>query len=89
MKPSPEELRQAVSEAERLRAAGEDTHALAKTVLYQQERLRHLEDICLRAERMVRFGMDEHEHALLVKALDAARRAEEAAVGEAETLGLA
>ncbi len=89
MKPTADELRQALSEAERLRAAGEDSHALAKTVLYQQQRLQYLEDVCQRAERMVKFGMDEHEHALLVKALDAAHRAEAAAGGADETLGLA
>jgi hypothetical protein len=88
MKPTLEELHQALTEAQRLRAAGEDAHHLAKTVLYQQERLRHLEDVCLRAERLVKFGLDEHEHALLVKALDAARHAEEAASKSAETLGL-
>ncbi|MBI5039707.1 MAG: hypothetical protein HZB57_00375 [Gammaproteobacteria bacterium] len=88
MKPTLEELHQALTEAQRLRAAGEDTQHLAKTVLYQQERLRYLEDVYLRAERLVQFGLDEHEHALLVKALDAARRAEEAASKSAETLGL-
>ena len=88
MKPTLEEIHQALAEAERLRAVGQDTHHLAKTVLYQQERLRHLEDVCLRAERLVKFGLDEHEHALLVKALDAARRAEDAASKSGETLGL-
>ena len=89
MKPTLEEMHQALAEAERLRAAGEDTHHLAKTVLYQQERLRHLEDVCLRAERLVKFGLDEHEHALLVKALGAAHRFEEAASrGAGEVLGL-
>lgn len=88
MKPTLEELHEALTEAQRLRAAGEDTHHLAKVVLYQQERLRYLEDVCLRAERLVQFGLDEHEHALLVKALDAARRAEEAASKAGETLGL-
>lgn len=88
MKPTPEEFQAAIREAERLRADTADPHALAKTVLYQRERLRYLEDVLLRAERMVKFGMDEQEHALLVKALDAARSAEAAAGGEVDTLGL-
>ncbi len=88
MKPTLEELHQALTEAQRLRAAGEDTQHLAKTVLYQQERLRHLEEVCQRAERLVKFGLDENEHALLLKALDAARLAEEAASKAGETLGL-
>ncbi|MBI5462603.1 MAG: hypothetical protein HY941_10510 [Gammaproteobacteria bacterium] len=88
MKPTLEELHQAMTEAERLRATGEDKHHLAKTLLYQQGRLNYLEDVCLRAERLVRFGLDEHEHALLVKALDAARLAEAAAGGTEDTLGL-
>ena len=89
MKPNAEQLRLALAEAERLRATGEDGQYLARTLLYQQERLRHLEDVRLRAERLVNFGLDEHEHALLIKALDAARRAEEEAAGEAdESLGL-
>lgn len=84
MKPTLEELHQAMTEAERLRAAGEDKHHLAKTLLYQQERLNYLEDVCLRADRLVKFGLDEQEHALLIKALDAARHAEEEATGGTE-----
>ena len=88
MKPTPEELRMALAEAEHLREAGDDPCHLAKTVLYQHERLRHLETVLAHAERLIKFGLDEHEHALLVKALDAAKRAEEAASKGEETLGL-
>lgn len=88
MKPTPEELRMALAEAEHLREAGNDTCHLAKTVLYQHERLRHLESVLAHAERLVKFGLDEHEHALLLKALDAAERAEEAAGKGGEALGL-
>jgi hypothetical protein len=88
MKPTPAELNQALAEAERLRDMGQDAQHLAKTLLYQHERLRHLEEIYVHAERLVRFGLDEHEHALLVRALDAAKRAEAAAGKGAETLGL-
>lgn len=88
MKPTPAELNQALAEAERLRDMGQDTQHLAKTLLYQHERLRHLEEIYVHAERLVKFGLDEHEHALLVKALDTAKKAEAAAGKGAETLGL-
>ena len=67
---------------------GQDVQHLAKTLLYQHERLRHLEEVHLHAVRLVTFGLDEHEHALLLKALDAAKRAEEAAGKGGEDLGL-
>lgn len=88
MKPTPAELHQALAEAERLRDTGQDAQHLAKTLLYQHERLRHLEEVHLHAVRLVKFGLDEHEHALLLKALDAAKRAEEAAGKGGEDLGL-
>lgn len=90
MKPTDDQLAEAIAEAERLRAAGEDTHFLARIVLYQRSRLQHLEEVFRRAERLINFGQDEHEHALLVKALEAARHAEAEAQGrEDENLGLA
>lgn len=88
MKPTPDELHIAMAEATRLRAANQDSLHLAKTILYQQLRLQHLEEVYLHADRLVRFGLDEHEHARLIKALDAARRAEEEAGGTHDTLGL-
>jgi hypothetical protein len=89
MKPTADELQQALAEAERLREADADVHHLAKTILYQHERLQHLEAVRRLAERLINFGQDEHEHALLVKALDAARHAEERAGDAGEEFGLA
>ena len=89
MKPTAEEQRLAAAEAERVHAAGEDRHFLAKTFLYQHERLQHLEEVRQLAERLVRFGQDEHEHARLVRALESARRAEERAQGGGDEFGLA
>lgn len=89
MKPTVEEQRLAIEEAERLRAAGEDRHCLAKTLLYQHDRLQHLEEVRQLAERLVHFGQDEHEHARLLKALESARRAEERATGGGDEFGLA
>lgn len=89
MKPNPDQLRMALGEAERLREEGTDAHCLAKTVLYQHARLQHLEEVRRLAERLMNFGQDEHDHALLVKALDAARHAEEKAGRGGSDFGLA
>lgn len=89
MKPSADELKQALAEAERLRAINADQHHLAKAMLYQHERLQHLEEVRRLAERLMNFGQDEHDHALLVKALGAARHAEEQAGREEGDFGLA
>ena len=88
MKPTVEELRQALAEAERLRETNQDGCFLAKSLLYQHARLEHLEEVRRRAERLVNFGQHEHEHAQLIRALDAARKAEERAQGSATEIGL-
>lgn len=89
MKPTVEELRQALAEAERLRETNRDEHFLAKSLLYQHARLEQLEEVRRRAERLVNFGQDEHEHAQLIRVLEAARKAEERAQGESGNFGLA
>jgi hypothetical protein len=89
MKPTVEELRQALAEAERLRETNRDERFLAKSLLYQHARLEQLEEVRRRAERLVNLGQDEHEHAQLIRALEAARKAEERAQGESGNFGLA
>lgn len=89
MKPTPDELRQALAEAERLRDAGKDEHFLAKSLLYQNARLERLEEVRRHAELLIRFGQDEHEHAQLVRVLEAARDAEARAAGDGGDFGLA
>ena len=76
MKPSETELKQAVTESVRMRAAADDPHALAKTVLYLQRRVESLEKVCRTADLYLHFGLPEKEHAELVRALEEAKRIE-------------
>lgn len=89
MKPSKDELNQAVTESRRMRAAADDPHALAKTVLYLQRRVDSLEKVCRTADLYLHFGLPEKEHADLLLALEEAKRIEADESGAAaEDLGL-
>lgn len=89
MKPSEAEFKQAVSESRRMRAAADDPHALAKTILYLQRRVESLEKVCRTADLYLQFGMPEKEHAELVLALEEAKRIEAEERGaERGSLGL-
>lgn len=90
MKPSEAELKQAIFESRRMRAAADDPHALAKTVLYLQRRVESLEKVCRTADLYLHFGLPEQEHAELVRALEEAKRIEaEESGAEGGDLGLA
>ncbi len=90
MKPSEAELKRAVFESRRMRAAADDPHALAKTVLYLQRRVESLEKVCRTADLYLHFGLPEQEHAELVRALEEAKRIEAEERGaEGGDLGLA
>ena len=72
MKPSDEELQEALAEVERMRVAGEeDPHHLVKCFLYLYRRDQVLEKVLEHAELYLRFGQPEDEHARLRKLLDA------------------
>ena len=89
MKPTEAEVKEAVTEALRMRAAAEDPHTLAKTVLYLQRRVESLEKVCRTADLYLHFGLPEKEHADLVRALEEAKRVEAEQIGvEVEDLGL-
>ncbi len=89
MKPTREQLTSAVAAAENLRAAGEDSLFLGKSLLYLQQRNEYLEAVLSAAERYIKFGQDEGEHRRLVKAIEEARAAEWEETGEVdEDLGL-
>jgi len=89
MKPTEAEVKQAITEAMRVRAAADDPHTLAKTVLYLQRRVESLEKVRRTADLYLHFGMPEKEHAELVKALEEAKRIEaESSHIENEGLGL-
>jgi len=70
LKPSDAELKEALSEAEKTRITGEDPHHLNKCLLYLHYRNGMLEEVAEHAERFLRFGQPEDEHAQLRRLLD-------------------
>lgn len=84
MKPTPEHIRAAIQAAEAMRERGEDPDHLAATLLYLKRHCERLEEVFLHAERYMSFGQDEGEHTRLVRALEAARRAEAREAGSEE-----
>jgi len=74
MKPSDAELKEALSEAEKIRLAGDDPCHLSKCLLFLHRRNVMLEEIVEHAERFLHFGLQEDEHARLRRLLDHLRR---------------
>lgn len=72
-RPSDEQMKAARDQAEQLRAAGQDVNSLGHAFLYLLHRCDYLEAVHEAAERYIRFGQAEGEHARLVKVLDQAR----------------
>lgn len=72
-RPSDEQMKAARTQAEQLRAAGQDVNSLGHAFLYLLHRCDYLEKVHEAAELYVRFGLAEAEHTRLVKALDEAR----------------
>jgi hypothetical protein len=88
-KPTDEELHLALAEAGRLRERDVDSHHLARSLQYLDQRVRLLEAVFDAAKNYLQFGQGEHEHTVLVNAIAAARRAElQDRDQEDETLGL-
>ncbi|MFZ5724669.1 MAG: hypothetical protein ACOY33_13540 [Pseudomonadota bacterium] len=77
VKPSKIEVETALVEARRMREAGEDDFFLARTLLNHHHRLHLLEEV-YRAAAGYMHGESAQQHALLVRALDAYRRYDEA-----------
>jgi len=69
MKPSREELREALAEAERLRDQNADGFHIAKSLLYLARRDELLEELLHHVRVFTRFGMPPQEHAALLKLL--------------------
>ena len=89
LKPTEEELKTALAEAERMREQDEDSHHLARTLQYLDHRVKALEAVFDAAKNYLQFGQEETEHAVLVNAIEAARSEELADRDqEDETLGL-
>ena len=89
MKPTKEELHAALAEAEQIRERKEDSHFLAKSLLYLYQRNEDLEQILTHLERYLGFGFPVDEHTRLEKLIEAAKLREQLAVGEeSEAFGL-
>lgn len=82
----PAQLAAALAAAGRDHAAGSDPHGTAAALLCLHHRVALLEPVCETAERYLRAGQDEHLHAVLLKAVQAARTGEPA--GGTPPLGL-
>lgn len=83
LKPSDAELATAMATAQTLHVEDRDPRYLGKTLLYLAQRTKYLEKVLEQADRFLRAGQDEHNHALLLKAILAAKRVEEHATGQA------
>jgi hypothetical protein len=66
-----------------LHVEARDPRHLGKTMLYLEQRRGYLEKVFELADRFLRAGQDEQNHALLLRAIHAAKRAEEHATGTA------
>jgi hypothetical protein len=89
MKPTPEEMDIALTEAKRLREQHEDNCFLGKALLNLNYRQQHYDTLLQAVERYIHSGHAEHEHTRLLKAVEQVRQMNERAAGEAhEDLGL-
>jgi CBS domain-containing protein len=82
-KPTDQEYATALRTAEVLHVEARDPRHLGKAMLYLDQRRVNLEKVLELADRFLLTGQDEHTHALLLKAIHAAKRAEEHATGQA------
>jgi hypothetical protein len=76
LKPTDEELQAALAEAGRMREQDADPHHLARSLRYLEHRVRLLEAVHGAARDYLRFGQEEHQHAILANAIEAAREGE-------------
>jgi len=74
VQPSDAELKEALSEAEKIRLTGDDPHHLGKSLTFLHRRNIMLEEVAEHAERFLRFGLQEDEHARLRRLLDHLRK---------------
>ena len=80
-KPTPVEKATAMHTANVLHVEARDPRFLGKAMLYLEQRTAYLEKVMDLADRFLLTGQDVHVHALLLKAIHAAKRAEEHATG--------
>ena len=84
-KPATEEYLAAMRTAEALQVEARDPRHLGKTLLYLEQRNRLLDKVFALADRFLLTGQNEQVHAQLLKAIHAAKRAEEHSTGKART----
>lgn len=82
-RPTDTEYRTALRTVEELHVEERDPRYLGKSLLYLDQRRSSLEQVLTLADRFLRTGQDEQTHALLLKSIHAAKRAEEHATGQA------
>ena len=83
LKPTDKEYRTALRAALELHVEERDPRFLGKALLYLDQRRGSLEQVLKLADRFLRGGQDEQTHALLLRSIHAAKRAEEHATGQA------
>ena len=76
-KPTEGELKQALIEAVRMRENGEDPHHIAKALLNINYRMEAMHRLLQAADKYLHFGQQEREHAVLLRAIEAAKLAED------------
>lgn len=82
-KPNVDEHAAALTTARMLHVEARDPRYLGKTLLYLEQRNAFLEKVYELADRFLLTGQDVQVHSLLLKAIHAAKRAEEHATGQA------
>ena len=88
MKPTEEEFDTAMAAVERIREEGDPEH-VAKVVRHLEYKAELLERVYRHAVLYIHFGLNEHEHAELVRAIERIREFNAKQQGEEpETTGL-
>lgn len=75
-KPTSAQFQQALQVAEHMREQNTDAQHLAKSLQYLHRRVTQLEEVLQHADLYLHSGLAEQEHARLVRAIEAAKRAE-------------
>lgn len=86
--PRAEELEAALAEARRMREQGNDPHHVAKALLNFHYRYQLMEKVVDAARHYMHSGLAPHEHATLVRAIEAVEKASSPAGREGEEFGL-
>ncbi len=81
-KPTDEQFATALGAAEAKHVDDRDPKFIARSLLYLAQRRAVLEQVLTLADRFLRAGQDEQNHALLLKAILKAKRMEEHATGD-------